>query len=397
MSSASNKPSLHRRRSSRASAISNISVENYTGNGIGNLADELGEVWDEDGADTQGSSFLEGLREGGADPQPLSPGAQDVSFGINDIHDFGFGMAVSSPAGYSHNQTLRPPSASSERRKPDRGSQHHQTRRKPHENYHNGGERADSSYDGSDYGPESDPDEGDFPPLLAKRIRDLEKVTRMSSSPSDALSEDGGVIWRTSKALKDLGAQSSIENGATRLITAYTSMATHRTFKTRELFTQAHSLLYGNVLNLPEETIDLLLADISSLSDSTSLKDVTPQSPLLSLQILASNTNDLLYTLRSLSDVLQESRLASNQAARKLKAVREMVEEMRLEGELTDMSIMLIQAGDWDRRCRERNAARTCREVVTGFSKTCDLVRERYISELEMEMEMKMELGVGGA
>jgi hypothetical protein len=395
MSSASNKPSLHRRRSSRASVLSNISVENYTGNGLGNLADELGEVWDEQGADNQGNSFLEGLREGGADPQPLSPGAQDVSFGVNDMHDFGFGVSVQSPTGYSHNQTLRPPSVSSQRHKPEKGLRHDDTRRKDDENYHNGRERAESSYDGSDYGPESDPDDGDFPPLLAKRIRDLEKVTRMSSNPSDALSEDGGVILRTSKALKVLGPQSSIENGATRLITAYTSMATHRTFKTRELFTQAHSLLYANILNLPEETIDLLLAEISTLSDATSLKNITPQSPLLSLQILASNTNDLLYTLRSLSDVLQESRLASNQAARKLKAVREMVEEMRLEEELTDMSIMLIQAGDWDRRCRERSAARTCREVVTGFSKKCDLVRERYISELEMELEL--ELGVHAA
>ena len=394
MSSASNKASLHRRRSSRASVNSNISAENYTGNGLGNLADELGEAWDEEGAENQASSFLEGLREGGGEPGPITPGAQDISFGINDMHDFGVGMAVQSPIGFSHNQTLRPPSAQSERRNPERSSQHDQTRRKPNENYHNGRERAESSYDGSDYGPESDPDDGDFPPLLAKRIREVEKVARMSSNPSDALSEEGGVILRTSKALKSLGPQSSIETGTTRLITAYTSMATHRTFKTRELFTQAHSLLYGNLLNLPEETIDLLLAEISSLSDSTSLKNITPQSPLLSLQILSSSTNDLLHTLRSLSDVLQESRLASNLAARKLKAVREVVEEMRLEEELIDMSIMLIQAGDWDRRCRERSAARTCREVVTGFSKTCDLVKERYISELEMQMEMEMEIDV---
>jgi hypothetical protein len=378
MSSASNKQSLHRRRSSHVSVNSNLSVENYTGGGLGNLADELGEVWDEDGADQQGSSFLEGLREGSAGPGPVSPGAQDTSFGVNDVHDSGFGMAVQSPTTPSYGQTLQLPS------KPD------MSRRTPDENNHNGREPAESSYDGSDYGPESDPDDAGFPPLLAKRIRDVEKVTRMSSNPSDALSEDGGVMQRTSKVLKDLGPQSSIENGTTRLITAYTSMATHRSHKTRELFTQAHSLLYGNILNLPEETIDLLLAEVSALSDSTSLQNLTPQSPLLSLQILASNTNDLMHTLRSLSDVLQESRLASNLAARKLKTVKELVEDMRIEEELTEMSIMLIQAGDWDRRCRERSAARTCREVVTGFSKTCDLVRERYISQLEMEMEVGM-------
>lgn len=378
MSSSSNKPSLHRRRSSRASVNSNLSIENYTGNGLGNLADELGEVWDEDGGENQGSSFLEGLREeGSVDTGIPSLGAQDTSYGVDDMRDFGFGMRIQSPTALSHAQTLQPPSVKPERSK-----------RKPDENQHDGNERAESSYDGSDYGPESDHDDADFPPLLSKRIQDLEKVTRMSSNPSDALSEDGGVILRTSKALKDLGPQSSIENGTTRLITAYTSMATHRTHKTRELFSQAHSLLYGSILSLPEETISLLLAEIASLSETTSLKNITNQSPLLSLQILASNTNDLMHTLRSLSDVLQESRLASNLAARKLKVVREMVEEMRLEEEMTEMSIMLIQAGDWDKRCRERRAARTCREVVIGFSKTCDLVRERYIDELEMELEV---------
>lgn len=361
--------------SSCASNNSTLSVENYTGNGLGNLADELGEVWDEDGADNQGSSFLEGLREGTAGPGPVSPGAYNTSFGMNDMHAFGFDMGMQSPTTPSYGQTLQPPSKADA------------VRRTPDENHHNGRGPAESSYDGSDYGPESDPDDADFPPLLSKRIRDLEKVTRMSSNPSDALSEDGGVIQRMSKALKDLGPQSSIENGTTRLVTAHTSMAKHRQHKTRELFTQAHSLLYGNILNLPEETIDLLLSEISTLSQSTSLQSLSTQPPLLSLQILGSHTNDLIHTLRTLSDVLQESRIASNLAARKLKAVREMVGEMRLEEELNEMSIMLIQAGDWDRRCRERSAARTCREVVTGFSKTCDLVRERYISELEMEME----------
>ncbi len=380
MSSSSNKPSLHNRRSSRVSIGSNFSADSDTGIGLGNLADELGETWDEDGAGNQSSGFLEGLREGENAPTGLlSPDAQDTSYGVNDMHEFGLGMCVQSPTTTSHPQTLRPSSA-----KPGKST------RKPNEIQRNGHEGAESPYDGSDYAPDSDPDDADCSPLLAKRIHDLEKVTRMSSNPSDALSEDGGVVLRTSKALKDLKSQSSIENGTTRLITAYTSMATHRTHKTRELFSQSHSLLYGSILNLPDETIDLLLAEIASLHDSTSLKNITPQSPLLSLQILASSTNDLMHSLRSLADVLQESRLASNLAARKLKAVREMVEEMRVEEELTDMSIMLIQAGDWDRRCRERSAARTCREVVTGFSKTCDLVRERYLDELEMEIELEV-------
>ena len=231
-------------------------------------------------------------------------------------------------------------------------------------------------YDGSDYGPESD-DDGDssIPPILAKRIRDVELLVRLNLNAEDTLSENGGIVKRTAHALKDLGPQSSIENGVSRLITAYTSMTTHRTHKTRELFSQAHSLLYGGMLDLPLEVIEELLDEIDSLSSSLALpfQISQPQSsssinPLQSLSHLSGQTSDLSQTLRSLSDVLTESRIHNSAAARKLKSVKEMVEEIRLEDELRETSIMLIQAGDWDRRCRERQAARTCREVVEDFA-----------------------------
>ncbi len=143
-------------------------------------------------------------------------------------------------------------------------------------------------------------------------------------------------------------------------------MASHRTNKTRDLFTQSHSLMYGGIMNLPEEMIDLLLDEIKSLGSTVPF--LRPQNPLLSLQILASQTEELNHTLRSLTDLLQESRLAANAATRKLKSVRDMVEDMNVEEELVENSILLIQAGDWDRRCRTRQAAKTCQEVCAGFA-----------------------------
>src|SRR5947209_5042827 len=127
---------------------------------------------------------------------------------MNDMHDFGFGMTLQSP---THPSFLQPPYLTSPRKPQSRNSRH---------------QKAESIYDGSDYGPDSDNEDTDVPPILAKRIRDIETVTRMSMN-TDTLSEDGGVIKRTTNALKDLGPQSNIENGVTRLITAYTSMATH--------------------------------------------------------------------------------------------------------------------------------------------------------------------------
>jgi len=172
--------------------------------------------------------------------------------------------------------------------------------------------------------------------------------------------------------LKDMGGggQGNIEYGVTRLITAYTSMASHRTHKTRDLFSQSHSLMYGGtVLNLPEELIDLLLDEIDALSSTLPfLRPLPQQNPLLSLQLLASQTEELGQTLRSLTDLLQESRLAATAATRKLKSVRDMVEDMAVEEDLVENSILLIQAGDWDRRCKTRQAAKTCQEVCKGFA-----------------------------
>ncbi|KAK5198993.1 hypothetical protein LTR92_001464 [Exophiala xenobiotica] len=343
------------RRPSRTSIRSARSIEQMGENGLGNLADELEQAWDDE--DESQTNFLEGLREGDIEQEPSALGLQSP-YGINDMHDFGFGMVVQSPRPAQQydgaSPTLHVPAQPKDLRSHTDTSRGHQ--------------RHESAYDGSDYGPDSDPDEERdlLPPILRKRIHDLQKLTRMCVNPEDAVSEGGGTIKRTIQSLKDLGPQGSIEYGVTRLITAYTSMASHRTNKTRDLFTQSHSLLYGGIMNLPEEMIDLLLDEINNLGSTVPF--LRPQNPLLSLQILASQTEELNHTLRSLTDLLQESRLAANAATRKLKSVRDMVEDMNVEEELVENSILLIQAGDWDRRCRTRQAAKTCQEVCAGFA-----------------------------
>ncbi|ETI26297.1 hypothetical protein G647_03074 [Cladophialophora carrionii CBS 160.54] len=355
MSSKSSRPPSfsQSRRLSRNSINSNRSIEQLCDNGMGNLADELEQAWDDEVDEEEGQSiFLEGLREGDV--------AQDSSM-MRDIqspmHDLGFGMAAQSPRDQING--LSPTSSVPL----NRSDSQPQERKKP------GHQRHESAYDGSDYGPESEAEQEDetLSPMFRKRLRDIESLTRMCVNPEDAVSEGGGTVRRVISGLKDLGPQANIEYGVTRLSTAYTSMATHRTHKTRDLFTQSHSLMYGGSLwQLPEDLIDLLLADINDLA--AALPFLRPQNPLLSLQILASQTDELTQTLRSLTDLLQESRLASSAATRKLKSVRDMVDDMALEEELVENSILLIQAGDWDRRCRTRQAARTCQEVCEGFA-----------------------------
>ncbi|RVX74026.1 hypothetical protein B0A52_01857 [Exophiala mesophila] len=361
MSSKSSRPpsfSQPQRRFSRTSINSNRSIEHLTeSGGLGNLADELEQAWDNSGEEEDQSNFLEGLREGVVDQEHSALELQSP-YTMNDMHDFGFGMVVQSPQ-VAHGEDGTSPSVNVSLSPKEGQSRGHRK---------SGHARHESKYDGSDYGPESDSEEqaDGLPPIVRRRMRDLENLTRMCVNPEDAVSEGGGTVRRTIRGLKELSSQSNIEYGVTRLITAYTSMATYRSNKTRDLFTQSHLLMYGGVFNLPEEMIELLLDDITELSSL--LQFLRQQNPLLSLQILGSQTEELGQTLRSITDLLQEFRLAANAATRKLKSVRDMVEDMSIEEDLVENSIMLIQAGDWDRRCRTRQAARSCQEICEGFA-----------------------------
>jgi hypothetical protein len=354
MSSRSSRNSVPTRKPSRAASISSVvsgGVEPVRGSGgAGNLADELGQVWGDE--EDNGDDLLEALGEDEAG------GHLDLqtAYEMNDLHDFGYGVTMQSPLTQDDlilqpriSNTLAPPIS------PVRQTNH---------------KRMDSAYDGSDYGPESDYEdqcEG-LPPILRKRMREIDRLSRDGQHTDDTVSEGGGVMKRTIAALRDLGPpQSNIEYGVTRMVTAYTSMATHRSHKQREVFAQSHSLLYNNTaMLLPEEFIDVLIDELSTLA--MSIPFLPAQNPLLSLQILASQTSELTHTLRGLTDLLQETKVAANAATRKLKSVKDMVDDLQVEEELVENSIMIIQAQDWDRRLRERHAAKACREVVEGFA-----------------------------
>ena len=348
---------------------------------MGSLADELGDVWGEDGVDDQGSGFLDGLQEESTEPSSTSQG-QEQSINLGDMHDFGMGMPVQSPQPPSPvRQHSKKASRSNALSPPSNGPTESQPRHR----------RTESNYDGSDYGPDSDPE--NLPPTLLRRISDIESLTRISAHTDDHLGENGGIIAWTTAGLKDLGPQASIENGATRLITAYTSMSTHRTHKTKELLSQSHGLLfapqaYGSSVPsraqlLEEEVLDDLLNKVEELMDCIPVAAAGGPNPLLSLQILVSNTAELVYALRSLADVLQESKVAAAAAGRRLKSVKELVAEIRVEEELREEGVRWIERGDWERRLQGRECGRVCGEVVRGFERLCEDWRERLLRGAE--------------
>ena len=356
-SSRSKRPSSH-----RLSIGSNVSTGVTSTAGLGNLADELEDAWDLD-IDDPDNSFLHDLEERDSDEALASP------MEANDMHKLIIPITPRNPDARRGSTPRSPEKPASPSKQWASMGTHRKT---------------ESLYDGSDYGPESDNEAFDMiTPTLQRRIHDVEEITRISAN-ADSLSESGGVIERTTSALKDkLGAQSTIENGAQRLHTAYTSMATHRSHQVRELSNASHWLttsnsFASNLLDLPDETIELLIAELDSLASTlpflpTSPIPVASSNPLMSLQDLANNTHELLSMLHGLTDTLTEHRQHLLTATRRLKSVRDLVEELTIEEELVETSIMLIQAGDWDRRCRERHACKTVGEVLEGFRKTWDV------------------------
>jgi hypothetical protein len=347
---------------------------------MGSLADELADVWAEDAVeDAAGAGFVEGLQEGSTELVSLESGPEQP-INMDGTHDIGSRIPPQPPSPLrQHSKKL---SKSNNLSPQLNGHSHLPPRHR----------RTESNYDGSDYGPDSDLE--DLPPTLLRRISDIESLTRISAHADDAVfGENGGIIARTAAGLKDLGPQASIENGTTRLITAYTSMTTHRAHKTKEFLSQSHSLLFAPqaygmgapVQVLGEGAIDELLENVEELMAALPVASVGGPSPLLSLQILVSNTAELVYALRSLADVLAESKVVAGAAGRRLKGVRELVAEIRNEEELREEGVRWIKAGDWEGRLARREGARICGEVVSGFERFCEGWRERLVGLVELE------------
>jgi hypothetical protein len=166
-------------------------------NGLGNLADELGEIWDDDDEEAVDEEFGEELDV----PRDYSPeigtavehdgsAGFDNAASVNAVRDSGVAMQ-SSP---STNHGLSPDAASRARK-------------------HN---RQRSLYDGSDYGSDTDFDNDGISPALESRMAAVESLARRGMEENGSASDQ--VVKRVTEQLRDLGSQIAIENGATRYV-----------------------------------------------------------------------------------------------------------------------------------------------------------------------------------
>jgi hypothetical protein len=158
------------------------------GGGLGNLADELADAWEQE--QEGGYGYASGQEIGNI---PADSQHRDHS----DSED-GYHMGTRTPSsGYSSERaSLHPP-------KPKTRNGGHRHRR--HE----------SQYDGSDYGNDSDLEEAaDISPSLEMQMAEIESLARRGIENNG--SENDYVIARVVEALRDLGGQSGIENNAMR-------------------------------------------------------------------------------------------------------------------------------------------------------------------------------------
>lgn len=364
---------LDRRKSATLSIASDgFGDMSRDGEGMESLADELADVWDEDGGEEEeaGSSFLEGLREGSVDASSWHDGGK-CNGGVSEQPEI---HGVGTPTTPSQERLVdylmeSSPTRPAGKVKRDRGGQH---------------ARGEWRYDrrGSDYGDGVGVDEAEWmSPRMVREIAKLEALAR--GLDDDSVSEAGGVIPRTTAALKDLGGQASIEQGVSRMITAYTSIAGHRTHKGREIFSMVQLWLRDRYPIITDDEINELISELDLLLGC--LHVPSGSSPLQPLQTVIASTADLGHSLRSLSDLVQESRQAASAASRRLKNVKDLVMELRQDEEAREEGIRYLERGEWDRRIGAREAQSMCGDVVAGFETTCDVWRTRLFGNVSAE------------
>ncbi|KAI4950914.1 hypothetical protein J4E86_007422 [Alternaria arbusti] len=323
------------------------------GNGLGNLADELGEMYDDDDEGMEGE-YGEELDE--AQDENIGTAVEhDGSYGVdsaaslNGVRDSGVAMQDSSPA------RLSPGSA---------------VKTKKHT-------RQRSLYDGSDYGDDSDLENEGISPALDARMAAIESLARRGMEENGSASDE--VVKRVTQQLRDLGSQIAMENGATRLKTAHEALTTHLTHQSRTLTSIAVSFSGPFAIFPDPEDIDELLPIIQTTLE---LLPHPSADPLVAISHLTHSSRELIQHLSNVSDTLHMSRQTTANAARRLKVSKEQLQDWKRDNEKTQEGQEYIEHGDWDRRLKEREAKRACANVLDGFEDVCGQWRKRLCEGL---------------
>lgn len=116
----------------------------------------------------------------------------------------------------------------------------------------------------------------------------------------------------------------------------------------------------------------------SSSSSSTSSSSFSSGDPLQLLVSFTSQTSDLIIDLHVINKSIQEFRRLSTLASRRLASASNELSFILDEEQSRNRACRLLEGEDWDRRLEQREAGRTCQDVIDGF--------ERYYEELRARL-----------
>lgn len=188
-------------------------------------------------------------------------------------------------------------------------------------------------------------------------------------------------ISRTVSALQTLTPQAALETNTQRLTTSTNSLSSHIVQQTRQFASLSASLFspFGFTAPLDPLAIDDILPTLAQ-----ALQDL-PSPDARALQALTKfdrETADLVHTLAGLTDSLQMGRQTTSSAARHLRTTHAMVTELRRENEVAQQAKWKIEKDGWDRRLGERWCASQCNDVVGGFEKVCEGLRQGLVDKM---------------
>ncbi|KAL8975491.1 MAG: hypothetical protein Q9197_000281 [Variospora fuerteventurae] len=340
---------------------------NVTGdpNGFGNLADELAEAWDDEGAHVPPVDDVV-IPHGGSSPLNSHGGYRGrPTFEIH--HHVGIDMPDMSSNGANDARSLSPPKPSMKSQLGRKSSNA-------------------SEYDGSDYGHDSDiEDVQGISASLEHRLSAIESLARRGTESNGSGSDQ--VVLRVADSLRDLGSQAGVEVGATRLMTAHTAVASNLAHQARLIQTLFHHFISPFSIPPAAEVVDALLPLIV-----TTLEFLPSPNPraIISLHSLHSSAIELISTLSMLADSLNMLRQTTSLASRKLKAAKDVLDELKKESDVREEGMRWVEKGNWDAKLGNRECATICGDVVSGFRDACQkweiTIQESAVGHHALEM-----------
>ncbi|KAI1006212.1 hypothetical protein K3495_g2009 [Podosphaera aphanis] len=314
-------------------------------NAFGNLADELADAWEEDGEE------CDGLDECAEDHSNLVSKIDEAHQNSNSRDS---GVDVSPLPNQLEDLNLSPQSGRGHRKKSS---------------------EPESAEQSDYYNCESDR----LPHSLLTQIDAVECLAREGMANSETNRDE--VVKRVIEELKDLGEQSRVESGTTRLITAHSALSTHLLHQARLLQSLSFSLFSPLTNFANEESIDEIMPLLVSLGESIPRPSTTVFSSMVQLHSL---TSELIDSLEHLSDTLNVSRQATTSASRRLRSARELVSEMQKIDEARQEGESWLQRNNWPERLHNRECARVCHDVLGGFDEVCNGWRARLVAQAEI-------------